>query len=166
MAIFVGVKFLPGLTLTPWTRPEFYPVRAVDILAETKVAGNLVIPFRWGSYATWRLYPQIRVDIDGRYEETYPESTFAMNHDFFFKTGANWDRLLRNYRVDFIIVETRMARVTPADLRERCYELVWADGASALLARRELVPGLRAGLQRLPVNTADPLDPHLPDAWW
>lgn len=166
LAIFVGVKFLPGLTLTPWTRPEFYPVRAVDILAETKVAGNLVIPFRWGSYATWRLYPQIRVDIDGRYEETYPESTFAMNHDFFFKTGANWDRLLRNYRVDFIIVETRMARVTPADLRERCYELVWADGASALLARRELVPGLRAGLQRLPVNTADPLDPHLPDAWW
>ena len=166
VAIFVGVKFLPGLTLTPLTRPEFYPVRAVDILAETKVVGNLAVPFRWGSYAAWRLYPKIRVDIDGRYEETYPESTFAMNHDFYFKSGANWDRLLRNYRVDFIIVETRTARLTLADLHARSYELVWADGASALLARRELVPGLRAGLQRLPASTADPLDPHLPDAWW
>ena len=166
LAMLVGGMFLPGLTLMPLTRPEFYPVRAVDILAATKVTGNLAVPFRWGSYAAWRLYPQIRVDLDGRYEEVYPESTFAMNRDFYFKTGADWDRLIRNYRVDYIIVETRMARVTPADLRERSYELVWADATSALLARRELVPGLRAGLQQRSAASVNPLDPHRPDAWW
>ena len=89
-----------------------------------------------------------------------------MNRDFFYKVGADWDRLLRKYRVDFVIVETRVAQVTLADLRDRSYELVWVDGTSALLARRELVPGLQAGLHRLPAATADPLDPHIPDAWW
>jgi len=166
LAVFVCVKFLPMIALAPVTRPEFYPVRAVDILAEAKVTGNLAVPFRWGSYAAWRLYPRIHVDIDGRYEETYPETTFAMNRDFYYKVGADWDQLLRNHRVDFIIVETRAARVTLADLRERSYELVWADAASALLARRESVPGLRAGLHQLPATTADPLDPHIPDRWW
>ena len=145
---------------------EFLSGARVDVLEAANAEGNLAVPFRWGSYALWRLYPRIQVSIDGRYEETYPDATFEMNHAFFYREGRDWDRLLRNHRVDFIVVELRATRVTLDDLRARSFDLVWSDGASALLARSELAPALRAAAARLPETTIEPLDAHIPDKWW
>ena len=166
IAAAVAWRFLPNAAVEPAVPASFYPVRAVDVLEAANAEGNLAVPFRWGSYALWRLYPQIHVSIDGRYEETYPDATFEMNHAFFYREGSDWDRLLRNRHVDFIVVELRATRVTLDDLRARSFDLVWSDGASALLARSELAPALRAAAARLPETTIEPLDPHIPDKWW
>jgi hypothetical protein len=104
IAAAVAWRFLPQAALEPAVPATFYPVRAVDILEAAHAEGNLAVPFRWGSYASWRLAPRIKVSMDGRYEETYPDETFEENRAFFYKDGANWDELLRRYRVDFIIV--------------------------------------------------------------
>lgn len=162
VAAFVCVQLLPQASLEPAVPNGFYPVRAVDVLATAKAEGNLAVAFRWGSYAAWRLYPRVRVSVDGRYEEVDPDATFEMNHDFFHKTGKDWDRLLRLHRVDFILAELP-ARFTVEDLQQRGFERVWVDKTSALLARRELAPALRA--TQLPDTTVEPLDPTLPAVW-
>lgn len=165
IATVVAWRFLPQATLEPAVPATFYPVRAVDILEDAHAEGNLAVPFRWGSYAAWRLAPEIKVSMDGRYEETYPDETFEMNHALFYRDGANWDELLRRYRVDFIIVDLRVTRLQPDDLLSHGYEAVWSDETAALLARRETTPGLRAVAANLPPTTREPLDPHLADRW-
>ncbi|MEO5804477.1 MAG: hypothetical protein ABIR24_13205, partial [Verrucomicrobiota bacterium] len=127
VAIFVTIRFLPHASLQVLAPIRFYPVREADILAQSGVTGNLVLPFDWGSYAAWRLYPKIKISIDGRYEAVYPESTFQSNVAFFFKTGADWDKLLRDYRVDFIILNLKSDQVTIQDLQARGYSPVWVD---------------------------------------
>ncbi len=123
------------------------------------------MPFRWGSYASWRLAPRIKVSMDGRYEETYPDATFEMNRAFFYKTGTGWDRLVRQYHVDFIILERQTTQLSPADLQERGYEVIRADDTSVLLVRSEFVPALRAAVARLPSTSLDQLDPRLAARW-
>jgi hypothetical protein len=144
IASIVVARFLPNASLRPATPQGFYPVAEANVLAAAGVTGNLAVPFRWGSYALWRLSPRIKVSMDGRYEETYPEATFEMNHDFFYHEGRDWDRLLRDEQVDYIILELAATHLTPEDLRWHSFELVCTDGVSALWARRELAPALIA----------------------
>jgi len=165
IAAVVAWRFLPQASLEPAVPTTFYPVRTVDILEAAHAEGNLAAPFRWGSYASWRLAPRVKVSMDGRFEETYPDETFEMNHALFYKDGANWDELLRRYRVDFIIVELRTTQLRPDDLLSHGYEAVWSDATSALFARRGLALGLRAAAANLPPTTREPLDPHLADRW-
>ena len=165
LAAVVAWKFLPYASLEPVVPPSFYPVGAVETLDQAGVDGNLAVPFRWGSYASWRLAPKIKVSMDGRYEEAYPETTFEMNRAFFYRDGADWDRLLRQYRVDFIILELRTTRLRPDDLLARGYEVVRSDTTAALLVRSELAPALREVAARLPPTAREPLDPHLADRW-
>jgi len=165
LAAFVVVRFLPQASLEPGVPPSFYPIGAVAALDQAGVNGNLAVPFRWGSYASWRLAPRIKVSMDGRYEETYPDATYEMNRAFFYKTGADWDRLLREYSVDFIILELRTTQLSPADLREHGYEVIWTDTTSALLARSEFAPALRAATASLPSPPSDQFDPHLAARW-
>ncbi|MGD0059960.1 MAG: hypothetical protein ABSD58_11130 [Verrucomicrobiia bacterium] len=165
IAAVVAWRFLPQAALEPAVPATFYPVRTVDILEAAHAEGNLAVPFRWGSYASWRLAPRIKVSMDGRYEEIYPEETFKMNRALFYKVGANWDELLRRFRVDFIIVELRTTRLQPDDLLARGYEAVWSDATSALFARREVALGLRAAAANLSPTTREPLDPHLAGRW-
>jgi hypothetical protein len=165
LAAFVAVRFLPQASLEPAVPPSFYPVGAVATLDQAGVKGNLAVPFRWGSYASWRLAPRIKVSMDGRYEETYPDTTFEMNRAFFHRTGADWDRLPRQYRVDFIILELQATQFSAADMREHGYEVIRADDTSVLLARSEFAPVLQAAVANLPPIPANQLDPHLADRW-
>jgi hypothetical protein len=157
--------FLPNAAIEPAVPASFYPVRAVDVLEAANAEGNLAVPFRWGSYVSWRLAPKIKVSMDGRYEEIYPDATFEMNRAFFYRDGANWDELLKRYPVDFILIELRTIRLHPDDLLRRGYEPVWSDKTSVLFARGELAPALLAAAANLPPTTREPLDPHLPERW-
>ncbi|HVM60595.1 MAG TPA: hypothetical protein VMV72_06975 [Verrucomicrobiae bacterium] len=158
-------RLAPGATLEPAVSASFYPVRAVDVLEAARAEGNLATPFRWGSYVSWRLAPRIKVSEDGRYEEVYPDETFEMNRAFFYKDGANWDELLRRYRVDFVLLDLRATRLQPDDLRARGYEEVWLGESAVLLAHQDIASSLRAAAANLPPTTREPLDPHLADRW-
>jgi hypothetical protein len=165
LAAFIAVRFLPYASLEPVVPSSFYPVGAVAALDRASVKGNLAVPFRWGSYASGRLAPKIKVSMDGRYEETYPDETFEMNRAFFYKTGTDWDRLLRQYHVDFIILELRTTQLTSADLREHGFEVIRADDTSVLLARSEFAPALHATAAILPSIPSDQLDLRLTTRW-
>lgn len=159
-------RFLPAASLQVYAPVGLFPVRECDILARAGFTGNAAVPFDWGSYTAWRLYPGVRVSIDGRYEETYPETTFEANACFFNREGPAWDRLVREHRVDVVLLDLRRTRLTPTDLAALGFEPVYATALSALWARPEQVKPLRAAVATLPDTTVDPLDPTIPARWF
>jgi hypothetical protein len=158
LAFFAALNDLPKASLHVLAPVGEVPVREADILSRAKVQGNLATPFAWGSYLAWRLYPAIKTSMDGRYEATYPESTFLMNAAFFDHHG-DWLKLCRSYKVDFVILDLVRDPLRPEDLIAEGYVLIWKmDGLSALLCLPEHAAILREAVQNLPNSTIDPLD--------
>jgi len=158
LALFAAVRFLPGASMQPLAPVGEDPVREVDILSRAGATGNVATPFAWGSYVAWRLHPKIKISMDGRYETTFPESTFALNNDFFDHQG-DWLRLCRDFKVDYVILDLQTERLRPEDLAAQGYALIWRqDNVSALLSRPEHAPLLRQAAAALPPATIDPLD--------
>jgi len=167
LAIYAAIHWLPDDSLQVLAPVGDVPVREADILSLAHVKGNLAIPFDWGSYSAWRLYPNIKISMDGRYEAAYPESTFLLNAIFFGKAGPHWDLLLRTYQVDYVILNLSSPGLRPADLAPYGYSLIWTTpGCSALMALTKHAPGLRQIADALPPSTIDPLDARIPDHWW
>jgi hypothetical protein len=167
IAIYVALFFLPRASWIVLAPVGHDPVREMDILSRAGVSGNLATPFGWGCYCAWRLHPAIKISMDGRYETTYPEATFQMNNDFYDKQGTNWDRLIREYPVDFVLLGLNEERLRPEDLYDHGYVLIWMDeGQSALLALEKHAAHLKQVVSELPPTTINPLDASIPDKWW
>jgi hypothetical protein len=71
-----------------------FPARAVALLRQSDVRGNMAVPFDWGEYVLWHLGPGVKVSIDGRRETVYSDESYRQSRDFERGTGA-WDALLR-----------------------------------------------------------------------
>ena len=167
VAAYAAADFLPGASFVLLSPMGLEPVREVDILSLARAEGNLATPFRWGGYCSWRLYPRIKISMDGRYETTFPESTFELNNAFYEKRGADWDRLIRDYQVDYVILEFTEERLRPADLLDHGYVLIWTtEGHSALMALQKHADQLQRAAAGLPPTTINPVDAGIPDGWW
>jgi hypothetical protein len=123
--------------LDPWhlqVPAWFYPVGAVEFVRLNGLHGNLATPFNWGEYVLWKLYPQVKVSFDGRYETVYRLSTTTDNLNFMASHG-DWRRLLREYPTDMVLVDRRSPAVN-AMANEPDWMAVYADPISALFLRR------------------------------
>ena len=166
VAVFVAAHSLPNASFVLLSPVGHDPVREVDILSRARVAGNLATPFGWGGYCSWRLYPRVKVSMDSRYETTYPESTFKLDDDFYEKRGTNWDRLIRDYPVDYVILEYTQERLRPQDLLSYGYVLIWVtEGHSALMALQKHAAQLQRVVAELPPTTINPVDASIPYGW-
>ncbi len=166
LALFVSIKFLPGASLQVLAPISQFPVREADILSRAGLSGNLAVPFEWGSYASWRLYPKIKVSMDGRYEAAYPESTYEMNRDFFAKRGPGWDRMLKLHNLDFVMLDLRLSNLKPLDLEPKGYTTVWRqEGVSALVVANKYAAQLKSVVAELPPTTIQALDASIPAQW-
>jgi hypothetical protein len=164
---YAALQWLPDASFQVLAPVGHDPVREADILSLAHAKGNLATPFHWGSYASWRLYPDVKVSMDGRYEAAYPESTFQLNGRFFDKNGRDWDVLVRDYPVDYVILDLTGGGLRPEDLRPRGYALIWiTEGSSALMALEKHATHLREVVNALPPTTIEPLDPAITDRWW
>ncbi|MGB7911860.1 MAG: hypothetical protein WCF59_06510 [Desulfobaccales bacterium] len=83
-----------------------YPAGAVRYLRENKFAGNLMVPFVAGSYVSWKLYPEVKVSMDSRYEVAYPVPAVRENVGF-YNAKEGWQETLTKYRTDAILVPLR-----------------------------------------------------------
>ena len=166
LASWAFTSWLPHTSFQVLSPVGIYPVVVVDVVEQAGIGGNIAVPVDQGSYVSWRLYPKVKVSMDGRYEAAYPESTFRMNQDFFNKQGPDWDRLIRDFRVDFIILDYRSGSLRPEDLLAKGYVLIWQQpGISALLALEKHAAALRETAANLPPTTPDPLSADIPKKW-
>lgn len=112
-----------------------FPVAAIEFAQRSGVRGNLAVPFNWGEFAIWNLWPDCRVSMDGRYETAYPDETVRLVEQFFAGAPAG-EPLLNQHRTDHVLA--------PADspvnelMRQRTgWRLVHADGWAKLWSRTD-----------------------------
>ena len=144
VAIFVRtLSFRPWELLVPsdhikkYGDHPIYPVGPVEYLKEVAFKGNLMVFFDWGSYVSWKLYPDVRVSIDSRYEAAYPEWLVDENIRF-YRAKEGWQRILTKYPNDLVLVHKRLplAGVMP---QQSGWKKVYTDKVFELYAR----PGLK-----------------------
>ena len=82
-----------------------YPIYAVEFVKRNDLTGNLFVNFTYGSYAAYKLYPKNLIVMDGRYEEVYDTDLINEMRDFHKVTNNNWDKIIKNYKTDVIIIE-------------------------------------------------------------
>lgn len=104
LILFFAFSNINSKIFEPILRSNAYPFREIEFIKENKIEGNLLINFGLGSYASYKLYPQNKIYMDGRYEEVYYDSEMALFRKFFLKLD-NWDEILQKYPPDIIVVE-------------------------------------------------------------
>jgi hypothetical protein len=82
-----------------------YPVKGIEFIRLNRLSGNLMLPFRWGAYALWKLYPQCLVSLDSRYEVVYRQETYLDIMRFFQDPAKldNFQLILSKYQPDMIL---------------------------------------------------------------
>jgi hypothetical protein len=131
MAIFllaVSAQNFRCIRLSPATAD--FPARAIALLKDSGVSGNLVIHFGWGEYALWHLGPRIKVSIDGRRETVYPEKIYNQSWVFMLGLG-DWDAILREGPADMALVGKKFQAFNLMSLK-RDWRLVYEDPFAAL----------------------------------
>ncbi len=87
-----------------YARADFslFPLYEVEFLKVNNIRGNLVLPFGQGSYASYKLYPNNLIFMDGRYEEVYNNKEFLALRDFEL-AEKNWTDIINNYPTDILM---------------------------------------------------------------
>jgi hypothetical protein len=116
ISIFCGLKVLqfspwnlqiPDSKRPSWGEHQIYPVGAVKYLRFHDFKGNILVPFDWGAYISWKLYPNVKVSLDSRYEVAYPKQV-VNDQVALFMGEQNWKELLVKYAPDIILTHRRL----------------------------------------------------------
>ena len=114
--------------------PLQYPTQAVDFLRRNGVRGNLAVPFDWGEYFIWKLYPEVRVSIDGRYTTAYPMEVIQ-DHWNWMEGKKGWRRLIERYPTD-IAITNRKHPVTALLRKDPEWVYVYSDPIAFVFVRK------------------------------
>ena len=79
-----------------------FPARIVAMLRESRVQGNMAVPFDWGEYVLWHLGPQVKVSIDGRRETVYSDESYRESLAFEHGTGV-WNAVITASPTDLVL---------------------------------------------------------------
>lgn len=141
------VSVFSALILLIWSTSNFiqilipnhpvpiFPDRAVSLLEESQVTGNLAVEFNWGEYVIWHLSPKILVSVDGRRETVYPDDIYQENMAFLYGYDQ-WDSLIDNYETGMVLVSLSYPVYNLMKLKPG-WELIYEDSSSALFASQD-----------------------------
>ncbi|HEX6649464.1 MAG TPA: hypothetical protein VF075_07990, partial [Pyrinomonadaceae bacterium] len=115
------------------TEAETYPAAAVNFIAKHKPAQPIYNEYEWGGYLIWRLYPEYRVNMDGRADVYGDElmEEFLSVHDGEMK----WRELLEKQGTRTVLVnpDVPLASLLRQD---SSWEKVFEDERSVIFVRR------------------------------
>lgn len=143
--VLVSVFFL-NVTITsrPWNLAVpgdgavdevVYPTGAVEYLSNLRFKGNVMVPFEYGAYVSWKMYPSVLVSIDSRYEAAYPN--WWVDESFsFYAARPGWKQTLAAYPTDVLLV--RRTQPLAMAMKETNWRRVYIDRAYEVYER----PGL------------------------
>jgi hypothetical protein len=117
--------------------PKEYPYGSMEFIKQNNISGNLATRFSWSSYAFWKLYPNCKILIDGRYEEVYPDSVFNEAILFSEKKGK-WYEVINKYHTDIVILPKNL--YTPIDMQMLPgWDLAYQDFISVVLVPKDKI---------------------------
>ena len=107
LLLIITTLFFTGKTCKEYLQYSFLleqPLRVVEFLKANQLKGKIISPFDMGSYISYKLFPDILIYMDGRYEEVYPKE-LKDNLDNFYNVQGEWYKVLET-NPDYIIVPT------------------------------------------------------------
>lgn len=113
--------------------PTKYPVSAVSFLKQNGIKGNVLFPFDWGEYTIWKLYPDSRVSIDGRFRTVYPEKILT-DHFVAAVDESKLRELLERYPPDIILGRQNLIYQRLISTQDR-WIYVYSDPTSIVFIR-------------------------------
>jgi hypothetical protein len=134
MVIFASVRVASVINTQAKAETNDFPSRAVAFLQQHPPAGSIFNHYDWGGYLIWKLYPSIRVFIDGR-ADVYAESLL---HDFadVYQFKSTGQQILQHWHIQTIIVPPNSAlavglQSTPG------WEVSYRDSQAVILTKRQ-----------------------------
>jgi len=127
---------IPGNHIKKLGDHIIYPVGAVEFLQEIAFKGNVMVFFDWGAYVLWKLYPNVHVSLDSRYEATYPEWLVQEISDL-YSAKAGWENTLTKYPTDLVVVSKNLP-LSKVMTKQNEWAKIYNDKIFELYAR----PGL------------------------
>jgi hypothetical protein len=112
-----------------------FPFEAAAFMRDNKLQGNVYAPLMWGSFLTWKLYPDVRVAMDGRNVTLFPSAMVRENLMFVLPEGADPEIPLR-YPTDYLLLP-REAVVVERLRRDSRWQVLYADRDAILLVRAD-----------------------------
>ena len=88
----------------PMVNFNTYPIMEIEFIRANHIEGKLLTNFGIGSFASYKLYPQNKIYMDGRYEEVYDESLLS-DLAAFYSVKKNAFNLLQKNKPDIILME-------------------------------------------------------------
>jgi len=128
--------------------PAEFPVDAVRAIRNADLGGRLVLPFEWGEYAIWHLWPACRVSVDGRFRTVYPEDVLE-RHYAAHADPSRWPSLAEDLDGDLLLAprDTAVERAMKPG-----WAVVYADRTALVAVRR--TAGNDAAIARLAAGGA------------
>lgn len=108
-----------------------YPYMPVRFLKENKINGNLFTDIAYGSFCIYKLFPQNRIFMDGRYEEVYDPKLLLVMKDFIRQEGDNPNSVINDFPTDIVLLNIPFKNfVLPAEkaLKENQWKEIYSDG--------------------------------------
>ena len=113
--------------------PKEYPTQAANFLQRNGIQGNLAVPFDWGEYLIWKLYPDVRVSIDGRYTTAYPMEVIQDHWDW-MEGKRGWRKVLERYPAE-IAITNRYHPVTALLRKDLEWVYIYSDPIAFIFVR-------------------------------
>jgi len=114
--------------------PQRYPIYAVNFLKANKIEGNILLPFEWGEYVIWKLYPGSKVSIDGRFRTVYPEEVLE-DHFLALINRSKWEKLLDKYPTDIILAKRNLFSQQMISIQKK-WRYIYSDTESIIFIKR------------------------------
>ncbi len=131
MVALVPLRFV-SIVNTSALVDENYPVAAVDFLEQEGLAGERGFnSYNWGGYLIWRGIP---VFVDGR-ADVYGDE-FLGRYFQTFSRGQDWQELLDEYEVEYVLVEDDGRLAVLLDAAEG-WEEAYRDDVAVIFVREQ-----------------------------
>lgn len=119
----------------PYLNVFRFPLRAVEFVKINNLKGNILQDFSNGSYVSYKLYPNNKIFMDGRYEEVYAPALLKLYNDF-CTASPNWDELLKLYPPDIMILEKKYL-VFKKLKADKNWKEIFEDGATGVFVKTQ-----------------------------
>lgn len=124
-----------NIPFKPTVTDEKYPLYAVEFIRLNNIKGNLFASFNYGSYISYKLYPNNLIFMDGRYEEVYFEDMLPMVYKFHVVKFDTWDEAITKFKTDVIIMGKEYD-VYKKLLQDKRWKRVFEDNKYAVFVPR------------------------------
>ncbi len=116
---------------------ETYPAKISEFIRANELKGNVLAPFHVSSFLAYKLYPNIKIHMDGRQEQVYTPEIFDEMMFFFMDFGDNPENVLKKYDINILILQNDYKILMQED-KFKDYYHVLDDGNCKLYLKKSL----------------------------